>query len=308
MSAKFDPKRYLTAVKGKGGGEYLEVKHRIRWLRAEHPDAEMSTELIHYDPQNQVAVFKATVRLPGGGSATGWARETAKTFGDWTEKAETAAVGRALGALGYGTEFARDFEMVNPDGSPHVADAPARDRPAPTKARAGDDEMLGYIGGADKPTDKRALAARRFLDRATDQADLAARLAAIRNRLADDGEDRYEAHAKTILARLDARPEGTRPAEDVSPETRDEPPAATPTPATPADGPAARATDAQARTIAALVKRIAPGQDTAPYVMREYGAWLKEAFGVTAYRDLTRAAASALIDKLRADAPKESAA
>lgn len=38
-----------------------------------------------------LAVFRATVRIPGGGEATGWGSETAGDFGDYLEKAESAS-------------------------------------------------------------------------------------------------------------------------------------------------------------------------------------------------------------------------
>src|SRR3546814_7260726 len=42
--------------------------------------------------------------------ATGYGSETPKDFGDYIEKAETKAIGRALGALGFGTQFTDDFD------------------------------------------------------------------------------------------------------------------------------------------------------------------------------------------------------
>ena len=77
------------------------------WLRKEHPDAEIVTELVQHDPQ--MAIFKATVTVPTGGRATGYGSETASDFPDFIEKAETKAIGRALNALGYGAQFG-DFQ------------------------------------------------------------------------------------------------------------------------------------------------------------------------------------------------------
>src|SRR5262249_27024167 len=83
--------------------EYLDVKWRLLWLRKEHPDAEIVTELVEHD--GQMAIFKATVTVPSGGKATGYGSETAADFPDFIEKAETKAIGRALNALGYGAQF-----------------------------------------------------------------------------------------------------------------------------------------------------------------------------------------------------------
>jgi len=108
QGAGFDPTPYLRQLRGRGGGgDYLDVKWRLLWLRKEHPDAEIVTELVQHDPQ--MAIFKATVTVPTGGKATGYGSETASDFPDFIEKAETKAIGRALNALGYGAQFG-DFQ------------------------------------------------------------------------------------------------------------------------------------------------------------------------------------------------------
>jgi hypothetical protein len=105
---KFDPSRHLRQLRGKGGAsDYLDVKWRLVWLRSEHPDAHITTE--HVTITSDLAIFKARVTIPDGGSATGYGSETARDFGDFIEKAETKALGRALIALGYGTQFAQEF-------------------------------------------------------------------------------------------------------------------------------------------------------------------------------------------------------
>jgi len=114
-------------LRGRGGGsEYLDVKWRLLWLRKEHPDAGILTELIQYDPQ--MAIFKATVTLPTGGMATGYGSETASDFPDFIEKAETKAIGRALNALGYGAQFG---EAPRPDEVPQARESAEPPRPTP---------------------------------------------------------------------------------------------------------------------------------------------------------------------------------
>jgi hypothetical protein len=106
LGTGFDPTPYLRQLQGRGRGggtDYLDVKWRLLWLRKEHPDAEIVTELVQHDPQ--MAIFKATVTVPTGGKATGYGSETASDFPDFIEKAETKAIGRALNALGYGAQF-----------------------------------------------------------------------------------------------------------------------------------------------------------------------------------------------------------
>jgi uncharacterized protein YbdZ (MbtH family) len=119
QQSSFDPSRYLTKV---GGSDYLEVKWRLLWLREMHPDAAIETELVSHD--DQFAVFRARVSIPSGGSATGWGSEGYSDFRDYLEKAETKALGRALAALGYGTQFCPDFDFggVNPEKP--VVDSP----------------------------------------------------------------------------------------------------------------------------------------------------------------------------------------
>ncbi len=108
MAAKsFNASKYLTDLNGR---DYLEVKWRLLWLRTEHPDAAIETELIKHE--GEMALFRAKVLLLEGGEATGWGSETADDFGDYIEKAETKALGRALAALGYGTQFCEDFDFA----------------------------------------------------------------------------------------------------------------------------------------------------------------------------------------------------
>jgi hypothetical protein len=116
----FDPGKYLTKV---GGADYLEVKWRLVWLRQRHPDAAIDTELVAQSGDS--AIFRATVTVPGGGSATGWGSESFNDFRDYIEKAETKALGRALAALGFGTQFCPDFEFgANGSAGLRVVDTP----------------------------------------------------------------------------------------------------------------------------------------------------------------------------------------
>lgn len=106
----FDPRPYLRRIRVRGAEvEYLDVKWRLVWLRSDHPDAHVITDLVSND--DHVAVFRAEVILPNGGRATGYGSEAQTDFADYIEKAETKAIGRALAALGYGTQFALDFDV-----------------------------------------------------------------------------------------------------------------------------------------------------------------------------------------------------
>jgi hypothetical protein len=115
----FDPTKHLRQLRGKGGtADYLDVKWRLVWLRAEHPDATTAVEHVEISPD--IAICRATVTIPGAGSATDYGSETPKDFGDYIEKAATKALGRALAQLGYGTQFV-GFEL---DENTRIVDSP----------------------------------------------------------------------------------------------------------------------------------------------------------------------------------------
>jgi hypothetical protein len=148
----FEPARYLTRV---NGSDYLEVKWRLVWLRAQHPDATVETELIsHLD---NTAIFRAQIAIPGGGSSTGWGSETAGDFRDYLEKAETKAIGRALAALGFGTQFCPDFEFGAAVG--RVVDAPVKVASRGRAAAPADQKDAASVAaiGPDQPATQRQL-------------------------------------------------------------------------------------------------------------------------------------------------------
>jgi hypothetical protein len=115
----FDPRRFITRVSGQ---DYLEVKWRLLWFRTYDPQAVIITQLESHE--NSTAVFKANIILSEGGASTGWGSETYDDFRDYLEKAETKAIGRALAALGFGTQFTNDFDFEQ--GTERVVDAPVR--------------------------------------------------------------------------------------------------------------------------------------------------------------------------------------
>jgi uncharacterized protein YbdZ (MbtH family) len=122
-NGKFDPTQYLSKFDGR---EYLEVKWRLLWLRSEYPEARMATEIVQHNEEGGFALFRAEVEIPGGGKATGWGSETVRDFHDYIEAAETKALGRALAALGYGTQFCQDFDFSSNarPGTNQIVDAP----------------------------------------------------------------------------------------------------------------------------------------------------------------------------------------
>lgn len=125
----FNPNEHLTKLQGK---DYLEVKWRLVWFRELNPQGTIDTEELEYDAEREVeaevsvwnpekrksekvlkrakgyARYRAIVTDGKGARATGTKSENAASFSDYGEKAETGSIGRALAALGYGTQFTGD--------------------------------------------------------------------------------------------------------------------------------------------------------------------------------------------------------
>lgn len=128
---KFNAAEHLINLKGK---EYLEVRWRLVWLRTDYPEAQVETFPVSIDPD--LAIVRCKVTLPNGACGSGIGSESPRDFGDYIEKAETKAIGRALGTLGFGTQFTEDFDTpIRANGEPSLADAPVVRTPKqPTNA------------------------------------------------------------------------------------------------------------------------------------------------------------------------------
>lgn len=126
---KFNPNEHMISMGGRNGQTrmYLETKWRLVWFREDHPTGRVITEIVSVEP---VPLVKASI-CDGDGSVLATAHGTATDKGNavWSgraiEKAETAAIGRALAHAGYGTQFTEDDE----DGN--IADSPVEKKTAP---------------------------------------------------------------------------------------------------------------------------------------------------------------------------------
>lgn len=127
----------LTNLKGKA---YLDVPKRVIWFREECHGYGIETEFL--TASKEEAVARATVRDAAGKIvAQGTKRCTAQEFRlGHIEKAETGAIGRALGFLGYGTEAALDLDEREDKNTPNpvIADAPIAPRPRLPAVSGGD--------------------------------------------------------------------------------------------------------------------------------------------------------------------------
>ncbi len=100
----FNPNDHMMKLKNK---DYLQVAWRLVWFREDHPDYGINAEALSLTEDH--AIFKATITDANGIQLScGHGSESKRDFGDFIEKAETKAIGRALAMLGYGTQFAAD--------------------------------------------------------------------------------------------------------------------------------------------------------------------------------------------------------
>lgn len=121
----FNPTERLRRVQG--GALYMDVADRKLWLHTmtEHALSGAYSYIINTECHTlteRIAVFRAEVTVADSEGAvirrcSGWGSETPQDFGDYIEKAETKALGRALANAGFGTANAE------PEGT-LIVDAP----------------------------------------------------------------------------------------------------------------------------------------------------------------------------------------
>lgn len=134
----FNPNDHMMKLKGK---EYLQVMWRLVWFREDKPNWSLDSTVLEMDENH--AVFKAVICDENGQQkSVGHGSESRRDFGDFLEKAETKAVGRALAMLGYGTQFAPDL-----DEGTRIVDSPvptaktAQEEPLPDDAMKPDEHL-----------------------------------------------------------------------------------------------------------------------------------------------------------------------
>lgn len=117
----FNPQAHLIKISGK---DYLPVSARIVWFREQHPSGSIQTEIIA-DAAVRATILNQDGIVLASGMATIRSGEGQKWAGRDLEKAETAAIGRAMAHAGFGTQFTGedegDFLADSPTGNQHRA-------------------------------------------------------------------------------------------------------------------------------------------------------------------------------------------
>lgn len=155
MSETFNPQDYMMAVRKGGKSDYLPVAARVYWFRLEHPlwgiESEAVTiQTVQEGCPNPYAIFKATIKDETGRILSqAHKMEDLKGFGDFAEKAETGAIGRALASLGFGTIGAFDFVEGVPIDAPTVPVVtltyPTEEEKQAFMSRIADDLLAGGV-------------------------------------------------------------------------------------------------------------------------------------------------------------------
>lgn len=113
----FNPDDFMIKLKGK---DYMPVQGRMVWYRSQNTE-DTAVKILDkiIDQDKGFAYFEVEITDSNGNVEVGVGSETRQDFRDFIEKAYTKAYGRALAALGYGTQFAAEF-----DEGDRILDAP----------------------------------------------------------------------------------------------------------------------------------------------------------------------------------------
>ena len=117
----FEPSAFTRQITNDDGtmSLYLDVKFRMLWFRLRYPDGKLDTEIQSVSDQSAVVCCKVFTNKADAADqyiAKSMAQRfmSQEKFGDrFLEIAETAAIGRALAAAGFGTQFCSNAEVPN---------------------------------------------------------------------------------------------------------------------------------------------------------------------------------------------------
>ena len=148
VTEQYHPEQNLMAIRKGADPNYLNVAQRLVWFIRDQRQmiaAGLATtsfivnvEQVTLDREHGFAEFRAYVRDVLGNEATEVGSESVKDFSDFIEKAATKAKGRALAALGYGTQFAPELDegeriVDTPPQPQRPPQQPQRPQPQPQR-------------------------------------------------------------------------------------------------------------------------------------------------------------------------------
>lgn len=98
-----DPRQALGTLVEHGAGNSADaIMLRLLWLRQDHPEAAVTTEVIRVE--RDLVVMRASISLANAAAGSGIAAARIEDEDDWAgvvERTETVAISRALDTLGY---------------------------------------------------------------------------------------------------------------------------------------------------------------------------------------------------------------
>lgn len=123
----YDPAPLVRTV---DGAPYLDRKHRLAWLRAADPSAEIDATLASA-PSATTLIVRVAITTSAGAEASAYGSAAPEEAADPLALAEDRALGRALAFLGYGAEYAGELDEAPapPPSAPPPASTPPPERP-----------------------------------------------------------------------------------------------------------------------------------------------------------------------------------
>ena len=109
----------MSAVRNLSGADYSTIESRVKAFRSDHPNGQILTEIVKDNESNGEVIFKAHAVVDNLIRATSHAMEVRGTSNinktSHLEYAETNAIGRVLGMMGYlsNNQLESDEELEN---------------------------------------------------------------------------------------------------------------------------------------------------------------------------------------------------
>ena len=136
-----DPREMLRVLVERGAGNSADaIMLRLLWLRQEHPQAAVTTDVAHLEGGR--VVMHAAISLPHGAAGSGIAAAQVEDGDDWAdivERTETIAISRALDTLGYVLRAATAAAIptaTQPPSAPESVREIRQEEPAPSRKPA----------------------------------------------------------------------------------------------------------------------------------------------------------------------------